>query len=525
MSRRLLTIFSLLLAFCALAGTPAAHAAIPASWPFDRLALGTRDEEGGAQALRQATRLDVRYHYLSGGVSGGSGWVNWTKGGGSFVPGFIDDSAANGFLPVFSYYQLRESAPGKDMDEATGDLSNLENRDTMAAYFKDARLFFQEAGSTGKVAVLHIEPDLWGYVERAAAAADGTASSVPAQVSTTGLSELDGLPNTAAGVAQAFVRLRDRYAPKVLLGYHLSVWGTGEDISRSDPSDAHVDELSAAATAYYRSLGARFDLIFAEQTDRDSGYARVVDGDDGSAVWSPDDFARQARFLRGVSSATGKSVVLWQLPLGNAAQNDTPGHYKDNRVQTLLGAEGADVRRAYLNAGVIGLLFGKALPNTTCACDNDGDGRDDDGGLFKRLANTLVDTGGLGRLPDVAAKPAATAPTRTTAPIVTVRASVGKSRVPRGGTAAVSVRLTARSTAQVVVAVQLYRPGAGTTPTFQMAFRGQKLRAGVPKRYRATFKLPAGAKAGHWKVKVGLFDPSFQTLLVWRPDAAAFAVR
>ncbi len=490
----------------------------PATWPYTTLQLGMRDGEGGAAALRSQVRLGLRYHYLSGGANTGTGWATWTEGGGSFVPDFIDDSVSHGSLPVFTLYQLRESTPGRAMDEAAGIRANLSSTATMAAYFKDVRLFFQKAGSTRQQAVLHVEPDVWGYIERRSR----RASAVPVQVSRTGLRELGGLPNTAAGLAQAFVRLRDRYAPSVLLGYHLSDWGTGEDIADSDPADARIDELAGVASAFFVSLGARFDLIFAEQDNRDNGYAQAREGDGGASVWSPADFVRQARFLRGVSSATARSIVLWQLPLGNAAQPDRPKHYRDNRVQTLLGSGGADIRMAYIRAGVIAMLFGKAFDDATCACDDDGDGKDDDGGLFKRLAGVLPPQRIVG---GPTARPSKTAPVRTTAPSVVVRATAARRSVTRGATARFAVRVTSREAAQLVVAIQLYAPGAGTSPTYQVAFRGQRLRAGVPRRFRASYRVPATARGGRWTVKVGLFDPSFQRLLVWRPSAAVFAVR
>ncbi|WP_354700771.1 hypothetical protein DSM112329_01058 [Paraconexibacter sp. AEG42_29] len=515
--RPLLLLLLLLTALTAAA--PAAHASVPAGWPSDRLVLGARDEENGAGILRDATRLTARYHYLSGGSNTGAGWSKWTMGGGSFVSSFVNDSVAHGFLPVFSLYHLRETLPGAGMEEVAGFFANLENRDTMTSYLQDVRLFFQKAGETGQTSVLHVEPDLWGYIQRRGGAAETV------QVATTGLSELAGLPNTAAGLAQAFVRLRDTYAPKVLLGYHLSVWGTGEDIALSDPSDERIDELAAASSAYYKALGAKFDLIFAEQSDRDAGYREVRDGDGGASFWTPEDFMRQARYLRGVSATTARSIVLWQLPVGNASQPNTPKHYKDNRVQTLLGSGGDAVRRAYVNAGVIGMLFGKALPDATCACDEDGDGQDDDGGLFKTLANAAT-AAGLEVLPGgPAKKPAKPVKTRTSAPVVAVKATVLAPRVGRGGNARVNVRLTARSTAQVVVAIQLYRPGAGTKPTYQVAFRGQRLRGGIPRTFKLSYAVPGGAQTGRWKVKVGLFDLNFKKLLVWRPAAAAFYVR
>ena len=105
----------LLPALGALALLPAgAHAAarpLPLGWPA-HLVLGMSDQEHGAADLRATTRLEARYHYLAGGVNTGQGWTTWAGGGGSFVAGFIADSQASGFLPVFSLYQLRPSLPG-----------------------------------------------------------------------------------------------------------------------------------------------------------------------------------------------------------------------------------------------------------------------------------------------------------------------------------------------------------------------------------------------------------------------------
>jgi hypothetical protein len=46
------------------------------------------------------------------------------------------------------------------------------------------------------------------------------AATVPAAVARTGDPRLAGLPDTAAGFAQAVVRLHDQLAPKVALAWH-----------------------------------------------------------------------------------------------------------------------------------------------------------------------------------------------------------------------------------------------------------------------------------------------------------------
>ena len=519
---------------------PTTHAAVPLppGWPA-HLLVGMADPEHGAADLRASTPLEARYHYLSGGVNTGAGWTTWAEGGGSFVSGYIADSQASGFLPVFSLYEIRPSQPGAgDPDESAGDLLNLRTRSTMRAFFEELKLFYQRAAAAGGPVVLHVEPDLWGYAQRAA---HGGASSVPAQVAATGLSDLRGLPDNVAGLAQAIVRLRDLYAPNVVLGYHLSVWGTGEDISRSDPSDAHVDELAAQTAAFYRSLGADFDVLFAEFADRSSGYAVKVDGNGGDAWWDAQDFARHARYLADVTEALSRRVILWQIPLGNRimrAADNTRFHYQDNRVEWLLGPSARAHLTAYENAGVIGLLFGKAQPNDTCACDDAHDGvtnpaaidgntlaslsADDDGGYFRRQAGAYYAAGPLA-LPAAVTRPAK-ASRRRHGPVLRVSASTSSPVIRRGHRLFIDVHVTSKGPARALVAVQLFPPGS-KRPSYQLPFRNQRFHDGRRRTLRLRFNVPGNAATGRWTVKVGVFDPDWQRLYLWTEHAAQFVVR
>jgi hypothetical protein len=120
------------------------------------------------------------------------------------------------------------------------------------------------------------------------------------------------------------------------------------------------------------------------------------------------------RFLGDFNHAVGLPIVLWQIPVGNTVyrtDNNTPGHYQDNRAQWLLGSGSAQHLRAYTRAGVIALLFGSGIPTGTCACDarHDGvtnpppiDGNtkvstsvDDDGGYLVERANAYHHTRGV----------------------------------------------------------------------------------------------------------------------------------
>ena len=370
----------------AVLATPAAAANPPAprGWP-DRVELGLTDQPGGAAALRRAAPLGYRYQYLAGGVNTREGWSTWNPSG-TFVTRYVRESRAAHVTPVFTYYMLLQSRPGGG-GELEADLRNLRTVATMRAWYRDLALFLRRAAAFRSTRiVLHVEPDLWGYVQQRARG--DRAATIPAAVSSTGLPSLRGLPNHAGGVARAVVRLRDRLAPNVQLAYSISVWGTGVDISLSDPPPAEVDALARRAAAFARSLNARFDLAFGEFDDRDSGFNEHVLGDRGASRWSAGDFARHVRFLAGFVARARLRVVLWQIPLGNSRLPDTRNRYRDNRVEWLLGdAPGYAHLRAYARAGAIGFLFGGGADGTTTART--------DGGLFFDRARAYYRAGGV----------------------------------------------------------------------------------------------------------------------------------
>jgi hypothetical protein len=385
--------------FLALAVAAAVALAAPAGGAAKRLELGLSDSPGGAKKLRRAAHLGYRYQYLAAGVNTGQGWATWNPNG-TFASMYARESRRAHLTPVFTYYMIRQVAD--DGDEARADLGNLRNRATMRAYYADLRLLFRRLRGRGRT-IVHVEPDLWGYGQQAARRDD--ASTVRAVVRSSGIAVLHGLPNTLSGFARAVVRLRNRYAPKVRLAYHVSVWGTSTDIALQDPPRKRVDRLARRAAKFERSLHARFDLAFAEFSDRDAAFKQFVVGDGGASWWRAGDFTRDIRFDGVFRRRTHLRLVKWQIPLGNTlmrAMDNTWGHYQDNRVQWLLGSHGRRHLRRYARAGVVALLFGGGADGTTCACDARGDGRtnpapidgnrrrslsaDDDGGYFKSRA-------------------------------------------------------------------------------------------------------------------------------------------
>jgi hypothetical protein len=530
---------------------------IPSRWPTTRFELGLTSAPGTAASIRSAAPFRFRYQYLAGGVNTGQGWTTWNSNG-SFVTNYVAESAANGMVSVFPYYQLLQSNPQTNLGEAGQDLAHLNDASVMSAYWADVRLFFQRAAGSQPV-VLHVEPDLWGYVEQASTG--DAASTVPAKVGSLGIAELAGLPDTAAGFAQGFVRLRDSLAPNVALAYHLSDWGTGIDLHWSQTDDAWTDQLAQKAAAFYRSLGAAFDVTFADIADRDAGFKQVVYGDGGQSWWNATDFPRYARSYAGYTASTGQRTVVWQIPLGNTlmrALNNTWGHFQDNRPQFWLDDATNGNLAAWRDAGVIALLFGGGASGTTCACDATGDGvtdppaingntrlsysADDDGGYFNNRSAAYYAAGALpldGPGPGPTPTPTATAtasptatptasptatPSPTPAPVTwTTGASVSPSKVKAGSgqafTVTASVRASAAATA--LVDVELYDPKG--TKVLQTSWDNQAFAASVTRTFAVTWTAPS-APTGTWRVKVGVFAPGWGTMLAWNNSATNLSV-
>lgn len=358
---------------------------LPAHWPRT-LQIGLSDAPGGAAALRKAAPFGFRYQYLAGGVNTGQGWATWNPDG-TFASMYVQDSWAHGEVPVLSYYMLLQSKPGGG-DEAHADLANLRNAQTMASYWSDVQLLFERVRGA-KPVVVHVEPDLWGYLEQANAT------------------------TLAASFAQHWIALRNRLAPNVLLAYHMSGWGTKHDIASEDPPDATVRAYAAQSAAFYLSLHARFDVSFEDFSDRDAGFYAKINGNPNT-WFTPADFHRHLLYAQTFVQLAGVRMVAWQIPLGNTvmrAMDNTWDHFQDNRVQWLLGPSGRAYLRAYVAAGFVGFLFGRGADGATCACDAANDGvtnpapingntrpslsADDDGGYFKAQARAYYRGGAL----------------------------------------------------------------------------------------------------------------------------------
>jgi len=261
-------------------GAHPAHAVAPLPLPADRLHFGVSN---APDSLGWMTGTGVpwryRYAYLAGGVNTGTGWQTWQEPGtpGLYATRYMDSSRGAGYIPVFSYYMLLQSNPSTGADEAARDYNNLNNASTMTAYYSDFKLLMQRAGGYGGPLVVQVEPDLWGYLQQRSG--NTTPDRVAAAVTSSGNSEVAGLPDTAQGFAQGLLRMRDRYAPNVQMAIHASLWSSMQDIGSS--TDPNLDPVAEAAKTVTflnpagiagNPYGTTWDIVFDDVDDHDAAW-------------------------------------------------------------------------------------------------------------------------------------------------------------------------------------------------------------------------------------------------------------
>jgi hypothetical protein len=367
---------------------------------------------GGAMQAATAAMapFDLQYVYISGGVADGSGpctscMTGCTAGGttcassgpgcawwgcwqydvpppGDYVRTFASTlaMATPPQIPMITYYQLLQSS---GVTEGAPEVNSAANDAAfMARYFADWRFLLKQIG--GGVALLHVEPDFWGYAEQISE----DATSLPAAVASANPTDCASLPNTIAGMGQCMIAMTRTYAPHALIGLHASTWSTNMDISLNTSASLDVATQAQKTAAFLSACGeSKADFVVVETSDRDAGYYQTVEMRqtwwDATNATLPD-FHQDFAWVTALTEALSEPALWWQTPLGNAAQNNTTNHYQDNRVDYFL---------AHMNelaaAHGVGAAFGAGDGNQTTP--------ESDGGNFVTLAKAYFSGSGGGQ--------------------------------------------------------------------------------------------------------------------------------
>ncbi len=337
----------------------------------------------GDDATANSAPFDGRYLYLSGGyfdgtdpctscasgcTTNGSSCANSNPSGcawwgcwqydqdppGQYVVSLISKTStatyngqAHPQIPMFTYYQVLQ---GSGVSEGSAEVSAMNNQTFLHKYFADFRLVLQRIGSS--IALLHIEPDFWGYVEQAGS----DPHSMQAPVTGANPTDCASQENSIAGVARCLIAMVRKYAPSAKVGLHASGWATNIDVLSNKSASFNVVGEGTKLGNYLVALGAdQGDFIVADMSDRDAGYYQQQ----GRNTWwdatnaSLPNFHQAFTWAKAVSDTVGKPVIWWQIPVGNMSLNNTANHYQDNRVDYLF----AHMDEVAVANGV-GLFFG-----------------------------------------------------------------------------------------------------------------------------------------------------------------------
>lgn len=326
--------------------------------------------EGSGEQWMDSSKVpwNARYCYIT------KGWVdNWGWGSkdGSYALNYFKECDKYRTIPVIQYYQMNgEDGGGEDMF-----LSKAQNAQTMKSYFGDFKILMQRVKEFGKPVYVLLEADGFGYMEMQSKENPAAA----AVVASTGMTELAGLPNTVAGWGLAFLAIKKSVgATNALLGIHISGWASSKDLFYYSVTDALQPEVDKVYTFLSplglgsNVTGITYDVLVGDPLDRDADYYRIVNKDNGVHWWDTSStasvnsrsFNRYREWLTLWNVKSGKSWVLWQIPIGNSnhlnVTNDGGPRegYKDNRAEYFLGQGGLAHVRQFADAGVIALLFG-----------------------------------------------------------------------------------------------------------------------------------------------------------------------
>jgi hypothetical protein len=234
-----------------------------------------------------------------------------------------------------------------------GNLSGLATDAFMRPYWDAAKLLFQRIAIFGKPALVHLEPDFWGYAQQMS---NGNPSAVTVHVN--GLAtDCAGMPNDLSGLGHCLLKLARTYAPKAVVGFHASRWAGS----------------TAQMVSFLNGIGAGdADVIVEDILDRDAGCFEAhtdpnCQRNDGPWYWdesnqSTPNFHQYLDWAKTIGSGLGKPIVWWQVPFGvpGATSGGAAGHYRDNRVHYIFNHIDE-----FVAAGGLGVTFGTGAGNQT----------------------------------------------------------------------------------------------------------------------------------------------------------------
>jgi hypothetical protein len=330
---------------------------------LDHFCLGVEAPTEWQAEVRKVNgaRFDFTLGYLSTGV--GHNDTPWFLKYGGLEQRMVDAKTL-GMGCWFTWYMLSQSAPADwKPGPAQASPANAKVAATMKEYFECFKTTLLVCAKHPDVPmVMQIEPDEWchllisGHMDPA---------KVEVKVGSCGMPELKGLPDDEYGYAKALARLRDLYAPAVLLCCNPSGWDWQNSMSGVNLGKIFKDMCVPD-----------YELADLETCDRDKGMGKPPPY--GDSVMICQTMPNHIAWISDFHKTTGLYVALWQVSVGNtyfASCDNSKFHYCDNLSQYLLeDYPKNDAIARYVAAGCCGCFFNGCIPGFTAVWDQAKDG-------------------------------------------------------------------------------------------------------------------------------------------------------
>ncbi len=264
---------------------------------------------------------------------------------GRYVAGYLYDTHAAGAIPMITYYVWYSVAGDIEMGE---EIAAMQDGARVRKFLADFRFLCTVMHEDPAItALLHLEPDLWGYGHQISP--DPT--TIPVALSEAAAPECGAFGDDLAGLARCMLAIARAEAPNVLVGFHASAWGAGHDaLSTPDPT-VDLDAHAIATAAYMTALGAdQADFVVVEQSDRDAAFDDYWW--DATNATRPS-FSQAIGWARRLGQSMDLAPLWWQVPYGNMSLENVCNRYQDNRVDYFFDHPGE-----FAAGGAIGIAFG-----------------------------------------------------------------------------------------------------------------------------------------------------------------------
>ncbi len=257
-------------------------------------------------------------------------WQDVTQAPGQFVTRFDAAARASAQIPMLSLYQVLQAS---GVREGTAECTAMNDAAFLTRYLAGWRFLLQQVG-TAKV-LLHVEPDLWAYCEKA----NANPHAEPAAVQAANPTDCASQENSIAGLGRCMIAMARKYAPNAKIGLHASAWGTNKDVLLNAKPSFDVAGHAAQLGRFLLAAGAGDgDFVVADMSDRDAGWYQSQ----GKDTWWDDtnrtlpNFHQAFAWAKTVAETVGKPIVWWQVPVGNMDMPNAGTQWRDNRVDYVL---------------------------------------------------------------------------------------------------------------------------------------------------------------------------------------------